>query len=91
MDQPVGTPSAVEKAPEKAFGFARQWVSPSMRRVQRSMRAPDFSNAGWMFEVVFDYGEGHYQEVPADANGRIFATASLKPPIGSKCTFRRPG
>lgn len=57
-------------------------TQPSFRRTH--VPAPDFSNAGWMFEVVFDYGEGHYQEMPADANGRIFATASLKPPIGSK-------
>jgi RHS repeat-associated protein len=27
---------------------------------------PDLSQAGWMFEVVFDYGEGHYEEVDLD-------------------------
>jgi RHS repeat-associated protein len=53
-------------------------TQPSFR--QTHVPAPDFSSAGWMFEVVFDYGEGHYQEMPAD--GRIFATATLKPPIG---------
>ena len=41
-----------------------------------------------MFEVVFDYGEGHYQEAAADADGRIFANASLKPPIGGKWPAR---
>ncbi|HET6214790.1 MAG TPA: SpvB/TcaC N-terminal domain-containing protein, partial [Micromonosporaceae bacterium] len=33
--------------------------------------APDLANAGWMFEVVFDYGEGHYsaaQEGTVDAS-----------------------
>ena len=55
-------------------------TQPSFR--QTHVPAPDFSSAGWMFEVVFDYGEGHYQEMPADADGRIFATATVKPPIG---------
>ena len=27
---------------------------------------PDFTSAGWMFEVVFDYDEGHYEELPLD-------------------------
>src|SRR5262249_32316634 len=28
---------------------------------------PDaLQGAGWMFEVVFDYGEGHYEELPPD-------------------------
>jgi RHS repeat-associated protein len=30
---------------------------------------PDFSHADWMFEVVFDYGEGHYRSQPSDSNG----------------------
>ncbi len=55
-------------------------TQPSFR--QTHVPAPDFSSAGWMFEVVFDYGEGHYQDMPADADGRIFATATVKPPIG---------
>lgn len=50
--------------------------------------APDFSSAGWMFEAVFDYGEGHYQEMPADADGRTFATAMLKPPNGGTWPVR---
>ena len=61
-------------------------TQPSFR--QAHVPAPDFSNAGWMFEVVFDFGEGHYQEKPADADGRIFATATLKPPIGGKWPAR---
>jgi len=31
----------------------------------------------WLLEAVFDYGEDHYQEHRPDANGRIFADASL--------------
>jgi len=61
-------------------------TQPSFR--QPHVPAPDFSSAGWMFEVVFDYGEGHYQEMPADADGRTFATATLKPPINSRWPAR---
>ena len=35
----------------------------------------------WLFEVVFDYGEGHYAPQPPDANGQVFATASLDPTV----------
>jgi RHS repeat-associated protein len=51
---------------------------PSFR--QPHMPAPDFSTADWMFELVFDYGEGHYREAPPDADSRIFAAATLTPP-----------
>ena len=61
-------------------------TQPSFR--QPHLPAPDFSSAGWMFEVVFDYGEGHYQEAPPDADGRTFAMATLKPPIGGKWPVR---
>ena len=54
------------------------------KRPSTHVPAPDFSGADWMFEVVFDYGEGHYQEMAADADDRIFATATLKPPIGGQ-------
>jgi hypothetical protein len=29
--------------------------------------APDISNAKWLFELVFDYDEGHYEELPLDS------------------------
>jgi RHS repeat-associated protein len=61
-------------------------TQPSFRQPQ--VPAPDFANAGWMFEVVFDYGEGHYQEKPADADNRIFPNATLKPPFGGKWAAR---
>lgn len=60
---------------------------PSFR--QPHVPAPDFNNAGWMFEVVFDYGEGHYQEMPTDTDGRIFTTATVNPPIGAKWPARQ--
>ena len=32
-----------------------------------------------MFEVVFDYGEGHYREEPPDEEGRFFVHADVEP------------
>lgn len=42
----------------------------------RFLTQADIDNAGWMFEVVFDYAEGHYQALPNDAEGREYVTAS---------------
>ncbi|HMG76425.1 MAG TPA: SpvB/TcaC N-terminal domain-containing protein [Pyrinomonadaceae bacterium] len=36
---------------------------------------PDLRSADWMFEVVFDYGVGHYREEPPDERGRVIAEA----------------
>jgi RHS repeat-associated protein len=33
----------------------------------------------WLFEVVFDYGEGQYAAEPPNADGQVFATAVLNP------------
>ncbi len=43
----------------------------------------------WMFEVVFDYGEGHYTEAAPDAQGRVFAQAQIDPPVGSHWPARQ--
>jgi RHS repeat-associated protein len=37
---------------------------------------PDLSAATWLFEMVFDYGEGHFQALPLDAELRQFVLAS---------------
>jgi RHS repeat-associated protein len=37
----------------------------------------DLSKLTWLFEVVFDYGEGHYTEEPEDADKQVFVSASL--------------
>jgi RHS repeat-associated protein len=42
-----------------------------------------FPNETWMFEVVFDYGEGYYTEDAPDAQERIIARAQIDPPAGS--------
>jgi RHS repeat-associated protein len=28
---------------------------------------PDLSKTGWLFEVIFDYGDGHYEDLPLDS------------------------
>jgi RHS repeat-associated protein len=40
---------------------------------------PDLSQLSWCFEVVFDFGEGHYNPLPPDAQKREFALASPLP------------
>ena len=51
---------------------------PSFR--QPHTARPDFDTAEWMFEVVFDYGDEHYQQEPPDEEGRIFARVSAAQP-----------
>lgn len=52
-----------------------------LKRVRYGNRAPcgpeerpDARN-DWLFELVFDYGEGHYRQEPADPEGREFVHA----------------
>jgi len=52
---------------------------------------PDHQNLAaraWLFEVVFDYGEGHYDEQPPDQDGRVFVTASPAPPQNARWPVR---
>ncbi len=60
---------------------------PSFRGVHDP--SPDLSGADWMFQVVFDYGEGRYQEELPDADGRVFASATIAPPVGSVWPVRQ--
>lgn len=39
----------------------------------------DPAGLAWLFEVVFDYGEGYLEDEPADGRGRVFTAASLTP------------
>lgn len=48
---------------------------------------PDLSQTDWMFEVVFDYEEGHYDQLPfnplldeAEQHGSVLASASAAAP-----------
>lgn len=45
--------------------------------------APDLSAAGWMFEVVLDYGEGHCAPAAPDGDGRVYVTAMAAVPDGA--------
>lgn len=49
----------------------------------------DFENAGWMFEVVFDYGEGHYHEDCKDAVGRQWIRCSAESQPGHSWPVRK--
>ncbi len=42
---------------------------------------PGFSDTKWLFEVVFDYGEGHLKLEPLDAEGRQTVHAHLSGPV----------
>ncbi len=46
-------------------------------------------NDTWMFEVVFDYGEGQYAEDEPDAQRLVFARALIDPPAGSHWPARQ--
>jgi RHS repeat-associated protein len=53
-----------------------------LKRVKYGNTAPalaDRSQLSWLFEVVFDYGEGHLTPSPVDPEGREFVNASLSP------------
>lgn len=52
-------------------------------RISRLIQ-PDLTQTDWMFEVVFDYGEGHFEELPldpafAEAEQHHFVSASKLP------------
>jgi RHS repeat-associated protein len=40
---------------------------------------PDVTKLSWLFEVVFDYGEEYFRVAAPDADGRVFASATLSP------------
>jgi Salmonella virulence plasmid 65kDa B protein len=55
-------------------------LDPEKPSFRPSHLAPrDLDAAEWMFEVVLDYGEGHYREEPPDEEGRVFAHAVIEP------------
>jgi RHS repeat-associated protein len=50
---------------------------PGCSAAYTEARCPD--DADWMFEAVFDYGEDHCQDTPADEDGRVFTSGSIEP------------
>jgi RHS repeat-associated protein len=54
-------------------------LDPDRPSFRKPHTAPlDLEGAGWMFEVVLDYGDEHYCEELADDDGRVFAQADLR-------------
>jgi len=53
------------------------------------VRQPDFENADWMFEVVFDYDDGHYHADPKDDHGRQYVRCTAALPGESHWPVRR--
>ena len=45
----------------------------------REFREDLSERTDWLFEVVFDYEEGHYEELPADPNAHQFVNAHKDP------------
>jgi hypothetical protein len=45
--------------------------------------APD-GTPNWLFEVVFDYEDGHYAEEASDFDERVFAWPTLSPPANAE-------
>jgi hypothetical protein len=43
------------------------------------LKQPDLAQLTWLFEVLFDYDEGHYQALPQDAQGREYVHATTVP------------
>jgi hypothetical protein len=63
-------------------------LDPESASFRPSHLAPHaLDGARWMFEVVFDYDEGHYREEPPDEEGRVFACADVE--IGSDWPARK--
>jgi len=42
-----------------------------------TLQQPDLAQMAWLFEAVFDYGEGHLTAPRTDSEGRHFVTAAL--------------
>ncbi len=40
---------------------------------------PDVTQQSWLFEIAFDYGEGYLDLAAPDAQGQVFASATLAP------------
>ncbi|MGH7847679.1 MAG: SpvB/TcaC N-terminal domain-containing protein, partial [Candidatus Binatia bacterium] len=66
------------------YGNTRSHLDPEFPAPQAWRQA-----ARWRFEVVFDYGERHYQEQPPDNHGRVLAEVTLALPVSSSWPARQ--
>src|SRR5207253_3359485 len=73
------------------FRSATRSANRYLKRIKYGNRSPNrnpatwqatdpaqLPNDTWMFELIFDYGEGHYTETASDAEGRVFAQAQVR-------------
>jgi RHS repeat-associated protein len=51
------------------YGNRTSWLLQQPNPAGPDPARPDLSDMEWCFEVVFDYGEGHYTELPPDPQG----------------------
>ncbi len=55
-----------------------------LKRIRYGNETPRLTNENlreredWMFDVVFDYGEGHYSQLPEDEEGRKFVESTIE-------------
>ncbi|MFD4368971.1 SpvB/TcaC N-terminal domain-containing protein [Rhodococcus sp. NPDC058521] len=52
------------------------------------LRQPDLSLASWLFEVVFDYGDGHYEQVDPNPHPDQHSYARVSPSVGRPWAVR---
>ncbi len=71
------------------YGNRQSTRDPDTGQRPPQLTDQQIDKAGWMFEVVFDYGNGHYSEEKPNAEGRIFADARIEPPTGSQWPARQ--
>jgi RHS repeat-associated protein len=65
-------------------------LDPSLSSARRPhVDDPELGTAGWMFEVIFDYDEGHYEEEPPDEAGNVYVRASAQPSPNCAWPVRR--
>ncbi|HEY4905219.1 MAG TPA: SpvB/TcaC N-terminal domain-containing protein [Candidatus Sulfotelmatobacter sp.] len=60
---------------------------PSFR--SSHIEVPELSTARWMFEAVFDYGDGHYSQEPPDDDGWLSVRATPTTQPGCHWPVRR--
>ena len=65
-----------------------QDISKCAFRSSHLERRP-LDTAEWMFEVVFDYGEGHIHPDPNDDDGREWVRSSIEPPSDCEWPVRK--
>jgi RHS repeat-associated protein len=75
----VDVSSACERQRSDTSRAAERYLKRVKYGNTSAQASSDDPQQSWLFEVVFDYDEGHCQAQPLDAQGRQFVSASLAP------------